>query len=68
VLNTHKDGGHLIAVKTQLERVTEKKGCHDHSHRQSDRHLAPLEDMSNADLKFVATVATGGRVKFLSAV
>ena len=45
VVNTHKDGGHLIAVKTQLERVAEKKGCHDHSHRQGDRHLAPLEDM-----------------------
>ena len=45
VLNTHKDGGHLIAVKTQLERVAEKKGCHDHSHRQSDRYLAPLEDV-----------------------
>ena len=45
VLSTHKDGGHLIAVKTQLERVAEKKGCHDHSHGQGDRNLAPLEDM-----------------------
>ena len=45
MFRTHKDGGQLIAVKTQLERVAEKKGCHDHSHRQSDRHLAPLEEL-----------------------
>ena len=44
--NFHDCGSHdgnLIAVEPKLERVTDEKGCHDHSHRQSYRHLSPLK-------------------------
>ena len=40
---TNEIDGNLIAVEPKLERVTDEKGCHDHSHRQSYRHLSPLK-------------------------
>ena len=40
---TNEIDGNLIAVEPKLERVTDEKGCHDHSHRQSYSHLSPLK-------------------------